>query len=145
MTFADFNAHTDPIFSKLGLLKVRDVIKAEQVKIAYKYHIDELPEQLMSLFSLRSEIGDRILGRNRDHFLYLSNFRTMNFGKRSIRYHCSKLWNLTLGKGIIVAPKKIVTFKDVKSFAHLKYVLKKHFLLLFIIIVNYYNFNLIPQ
>ena len=36
MTFSDFNSHTNPLFIDLKLLKVRDVIKSQQLKLVYE-------------------------------------------------------------------------------------------------------------
>ena len=35
LTFADFNSHTDDIFKDLKIIKVRDIIKMQQLKVAY--------------------------------------------------------------------------------------------------------------
>ena len=36
MTFSGFNSHTNPLFIDLKLLKVRDIIKSQQLKIMYE-------------------------------------------------------------------------------------------------------------
>jgi len=38
MTFADFNSHTNHIFCDLKLLKVRDIIKVQQIKLVYEFY-----------------------------------------------------------------------------------------------------------
>ncbi len=35
--FSKYNAHTDPIFKKEKLLKLRDIIKLQELKFYYKY------------------------------------------------------------------------------------------------------------
>ena len=54
MTFAPFNSNTDQAFIELGLLKVREVIKTNQLKVEYDFYQKKLPDDLMSLFILRS-------------------------------------------------------------------------------------------
>ena len=56
MTFAPFNAHTNPIFQELELIKVQDVIKSQQLKLVYDFHMNCLPDDLMSLFQLSSNV-----------------------------------------------------------------------------------------
>ena len=50
MTFAPFNSNTDQSFIDLGLLKVREVIKLNQLKVVYDSYDKKLPDDLMSLF-----------------------------------------------------------------------------------------------
>ena len=54
MTFAPFNSNTDQSFIDLRLLKVREVIKMNQLKVVYDFYDKKLPDDLMSLFVLSS-------------------------------------------------------------------------------------------
>ena len=38
MTFSDFNSHTNHLFIDLKLLKVRDIIKSQQLKLVYEFY-----------------------------------------------------------------------------------------------------------
>ena len=50
MTFSDFNSHTNPLFIDLKLLKVRDIIKTQQLKLVYNFYNNSLPTDLKNLF-----------------------------------------------------------------------------------------------
>ena len=38
MTFSDFHCHTNPIFLEPKLLKVREIIKSQQLKLSYEFY-----------------------------------------------------------------------------------------------------------
>ena len=97
MTFAPFNAHTYPIFQEVELIKVQDVIKSQQLKLVYDFHMKCLPDDLMSLFQLSTNVQTTNLELNsaNHNLLYLSPWKTLTYGKKSIRYQCPKLWNHT--------------------------------------------------
>ena len=56
LTFSPFNSHTGDLFKKLKILKVRDVIKMHQLKVAFDFLNNRLPSDLMSLFELASDV-----------------------------------------------------------------------------------------
>ena len=81
MTFAPFNAHTNPIFQELELLKVQDVIKTQQLKLVFDFHTGGLPEDLMSLFQLTTDVQttNLVLNSENRNLLYLPPFKTMTY------------------------------------------------------------------
>ena len=56
MTFSDFNSHTNPLFIDLKLLKVRDIIKLNQLKLVYEFYNNALPTDLHNLFNFNCDI-----------------------------------------------------------------------------------------
>ncbi len=44
-----YNAHTDPIFKQLKLLKVKDILKLQELKFVYKFDKGQLPHYLQNL------------------------------------------------------------------------------------------------
>ena len=56
MTFAPFNSHTNDLFIELGIIKVRDIISMTQLSLVYDFLNECLPSDLMSLFTLSSDI-----------------------------------------------------------------------------------------
>ena len=51
MTFSDFRCQTNHLFIKYIILKIRDIIKLQQLKIVYKFLNTSLPSDL-TLFKL---------------------------------------------------------------------------------------------
>ena len=50
ITSSKFNAHTDPLFQKLKLLKVEDIKNVSYLKFHYKYTKNELPKYFDNMF-----------------------------------------------------------------------------------------------
>ena len=135
MTFAPFNSNTDQSFIDLGLLKVRDVIKLNQLKVVYDFYDKKLPDDLMSLFILSSNVHstNQVLNSALNNLLHTPSFRTVTYGRNSIKYHCAKLWNDMFPTGFIQVDdihKKDshIHLSKINSIHYFKRVLKKHFL-----------------
>ena len=62
-----------------------------------------LPDDLMSLFQLTSDVQTTNLELNsaNNNLLYLPPFKTLTYGKKSIRYQCPKIWNFTFKNGTL--------------------------------------------
>ena len=95
MTFAPFNSHTNDLFIELGIIKVRDIISMTQLSLVYDFLNECLPNDLMSLFSLSSNVHTvpRELNSSVNRLLYIPKVKTTTYGLDSIRYHCATLWN----------------------------------------------------
>ena len=120
MTFAPFDAHSNDIFVELGLLKVRDLISLSQLKLVYDFHNLRLPTDLMSLFTVSSDVHTtaRELNSSINQLLYIPKANTTKYGVNSIRYQCPKLWNKVFKTGIIQVDedkKKNIRLSDIKN------------------------------
>ena len=133
MTFAPFNSHTNPIFQELEMLKVRDVIKIHQMKLIFDFHRDCLPDDLMSLFKLTTDVQttNLVLSSSKNNLLYTPRFQTMTYGKKSIKYQCPKIWNQTFKNGSLQTEldrTKDIKLDSIKTVNHFKKSLKRHYL-----------------
>ena len=137
MTFSDFNSHTTPLFIDLKLLKIRDIIKFQQLKLVYEFCKDALPDDLQNLFKFSSDVHSTNLTLNSAYkkLLHIPNIKTVTYGNKSIKYHCAVLWNIIFKNGITIDKHRNhnVTFDMIRNVNHLKRTLKKHFLF------NYYT------
>ena len=69
-------------FVDLKLLKVRDVIKSQQLKLAYEFFINTLPSDLQNLFKLSSDSHTTQMKLNsayKKHF-YIPQIKTVTYG-----------------------------------------------------------------
>ena len=93
INLSKYNAHTEPLFKELTLLKVTDILKLQELKFYYKYKNNKLPHYLQSLpFSYNIDIHShetRI--QNRLH----EPKTTHEFAKKCIRYDIVKVVNST--------------------------------------------------
>ena len=132
MTFSPFNSHTNQIFVDLKLLKVRDLISMSQLGLVHDFLNERLPIDLMSFFRLSGEVytTSRELRSTVNRLIYIPKFKTIKYGKDSIRYKCAKLWNSTFKTGYITVDdgqSKNVNVHNITVRAF-KTILKKHFL-----------------
>ena len=133
MTFAPFDSNTDQSYIDLGLLKVREVIKTNQLKIVYDFYDQKLPDDLMSLFVLSSNIHstNQVLNSAINNLIHIPSFDTISYGRNSIKYHCARLWNETFPTGFIQVNAdrtKDIHLSKINSIHYFKKTLKKHFL-----------------
>ena len=133
LTFAPFNSNADQLYLDLGLLKVREVIKTNQLKIVYDFFDKKLPQDLMSLFILSTNIHTTNLSLNSaiNNLIHIPGFETVTYGQNSIKYKCAKLWNdmFPTGKIQIEADRsKDIHLSKINNIHYFKKVLKKHFL-----------------
>ena len=92
VTNSKYNAHTDPIFKKLGLLKIHDIYKSTALKVYFKYKNDKVPSYFKELFSVSYQFHDHdTRNRNQPRF-YQTNTA---LAKASVRYYVPRLIHTT--------------------------------------------------
>lgn len=90
ITCSYFRAPSNPIFRKLGILKLPDIYKYETLMFVYKFKHNLLPVCCMHLLQLRTHSGHYHLRKESD--FVLSTFRTLS-RKRSVTIAGPELWN----------------------------------------------------
>ena len=94
ITNSSYNAHTDPPFKKLSLLKVKDLFRLNVLKLYYKFRKVNLPVYTMSMFTYAdaAPMHDYNLRKNS----VLKNVTTTTCsGENCIRFHLPVLINNT--------------------------------------------------
>ena len=101
LTFAPYNSNVDQTFIDLKLLKVREIIKIHQLKVVYDFHDKVLPDDLMGLFRLSTNVHstNQILNSALNNLIHIPRINTVTYGNHSIRYHCAQLWNQMFRSG----------------------------------------------
>ena len=93
MTFSDLNRPTNQLFIDLKLLKDRDVIKSQRLKLVYEYYDKSLSIDLQNLFPLSSEVHPTNLELNSARkMLHIPTINT-TYGIKSNKFRCAELWN----------------------------------------------------
>ena len=133
MTFAPYNSNVDQSFLDLKLLKVREVIKSQQLKVVHDFHDKSLPDDLMGLFRLSTNVHttNQTLNSALNNLIHIPRINTVSYGNHSIRYHCAQLWNQKFRNGsfrIDSNPANDVKLCKVNSIHYFKKKLKQHFL-----------------
>ena len=76
MTNSKYNAHTDPLFNSLKLLKIKDIFDVQCMKFWYKFVNNNVPTYFASMFRYNHELYEI---QTRSHeLLHLYPFRTSN-------------------------------------------------------------------
>ena len=90
MTNSRYNAHTEPLFKKLTLLKVKDIFDVQCLKFWYKFVNNKLPKYFRDMFKFNHELHD-IVTRNHD---CLQLYPTRTSGAQNVlRHHIPELLN----------------------------------------------------
>jgi len=92
MTFSAFQAHTQPLFFELQILKFPDLVFLYTALFMYDYHNDNLPISFKSYFTRVNQIHNyntRLASKNS---YALPKART-NYGKYNIKFSGVTVWN----------------------------------------------------
>ena len=93
MTFSDFNAHSNPIFSKLKILKLPDLVFLQTALFMYDFHSGNLPVSFSLYFTQVHQKHNYNTRLSSKSSYCLPRIRT-NFGKFNIRFSGAKCWNV---------------------------------------------------
>ena len=83
ITNSKYNAHTEPLFKDLHLLKITDIFDVQCMKFWYKLSNNTLPNYFWSMFQYNSSLYD-IETRNNNQ---MHVFPTQTFGARNVLRH----------------------------------------------------------
>ena len=92
ISFAEFRAHTSPLFSHLEILKLSDLIFLNNALLMYDFHENNLPPVFHDFFTPVSNVHKYNTRLASKDSYYISKVRT-NYGKFSFRYVGAKVWN----------------------------------------------------
>ncbi len=125
-----YKAHTEPIFKTLKLLKIKDILRLQELKFYYKYENDKLPYYLANLpFSTNTSIDSPATRRQNKIHLFKPNHE---YAKHCIIYDIPTVINST--------PNNIIA-KIYTQLARVSGYIKQHFLQSYqegCTIINYY-------
>ena len=93
MTFM-CNAHTAPLFSHPGILKVHDVHQFHLLSFVYYCHYKIAPAHFHSYFKPSSEVHNYNTRMASRGDLFLQRKNTFQYGIRCIQYTGTRLWNM---------------------------------------------------
>ena len=114
MNFSTYNSHTNELFIRDKILKIEDMIKYEQIKLAFEYKKCTLPNDTMSLF--QENINQFNTRNMKKGGLIIPKITSVSYGDRSLRCVIPKVWNEYI---------KHKDYQSLKSALHLKSLYKK--------------------
>ena len=89
-----YNAHTEPLFKSLNLLKVEDIFKIKILKFYYKYSQKTLPLYFNEMFTKTSDQHNHGTRQQSAQILYKYPTRT-DIGRKCIRHLLPEIVNKT--------------------------------------------------
>ena len=93
VSLSKYNAHTEPIFKRLHLLKVADILKIQELKFYYRFMHNTLPRYLQRIaFHQNSTIHDHNTRRQNKLHITRTNHE---YAKRCIRHNIPRTINNT--------------------------------------------------
>ena len=90
ISFSGFRSHTNHLFTEYRILKVRDVIKLQQLQLLYSFLDNSLPTNLRKMFKLNEDVHTH---HTRQVF-HIPGVNTSIYGINSIKFRCPDLWNI---------------------------------------------------
>ena len=129
LTFSKFNSEPGPAINELSLTRVRDVIKIQQLKLAYEFCNELLPSDLNNLFafSRATQSTNLNLISNINNHLRIPPVHSVNSGILSLRFKCTQLWNNFMSTKVTVKGSLVPIMSLIKNIHQFKRVVKKHF------------------
>ena len=91
--FADFGAHSDPLFKELKVLKIEDTIKLQNCLFVHDYLNNKLPDCFDNYFEIISDIHTQCTINSILGCLFVPHFNTTKHGIKSFTRKCINNWN----------------------------------------------------
>ena len=92
ITSSKYNAHTEPLFKQLNLLKVNDIFELTALKLFYKLKKNYLPVYITGMFQDFSREHDH---NTRQHLVLNNVFSSSRYSEKCIRFHhCEQYWHM---------------------------------------------------
>ena len=117
INFESFQAHTNPLFKNLKILKLKDVFQLELLKFVFDYKNKNLPYILNMLFKETGMTHSHNTRGVTNKNLYIPAFNSTHFGQWTLKYQCPYLWNKVSNELVIDINITKKTFaKQIKEF-----------------------------
>ena len=92
MTFSHIKTPSRPLFQKLEILNIFEIVKLQLGEIAFKYSKDQLPSTFSKLFIDMNEVHQYSTRSKSNKNLYIPR-KKLNYGQHGVQYAASKNWN----------------------------------------------------
>ena len=92
ITFSPYDAHTDPLFKELKILKLEDQISLYNSLLVHDFSCDELPTSFDNYFTLCTELYDTDTRRHAGA-VFVPQVSSKRYGRQSIKLSSILVWN----------------------------------------------------
>ena len=120
ITFSDCRSHSKPLFRRLNILSIDDVVDSNLIKLIFQFKNGFLPSDLNDLFKLCKDNHTHRTRNVSHNRLNIPSINTSDHGIKSLKFIAPSKWN--------EYSKKIPQIDDVDSYFRLNILLKDYFL-----------------
>ena len=92
MSFSSFTAHSEPLFKKFGILKLKDQISLLNCLLIHDQTRNLLPKSFNDFFIPCSDLYD-IGTKRQPGFMFIKQVNSEKYGRQSIQVSASLMWN----------------------------------------------------
>ena len=93
MNFSLFNSHTNELFADNNILKFKDIIQIEQIKLVFEFKNKNVPIQLLDIFNFNSNVHSHFTRIVANEGLRVLQIYSTNFVDKSLRCSAAITWN----------------------------------------------------
>ena len=93
INFSPFNCHTISLFAENHILKLEDSITANKLKLALDFKTNNIPSDLMNMFTYSSDVHSHNTRNAANHGFHVPRVCSTNFGINTLKYSVPITWN----------------------------------------------------
>ena len=93
MTFSQFKAHSEPLFKKLKILKVKDNIFLQNCLFVYDYFHGNLPKSFDNIFMKLEDLHTNNTRNAHIGMIAVPTYNSTRYGLNSVYKKCIDSWN----------------------------------------------------
>ena len=94
MTFAEFKAHSEPLFKQLGILKFEDNIELSNCLFVHDFLLNNLPDSYVDTFTRLLDKNNCSTRQACTGMLFQPQYNSTTFGLKCIYKRCIDSWNM---------------------------------------------------
>ena len=92
ITFSDIKTPSRPLFQKLEMLNIFEIVKLQLAEITFKHSKNQLPSIFTSLFIDMNDIHQHNTRSKSNKNLFIPR-KNLNYGQHGVQYAATKNWN----------------------------------------------------
>ena len=124
MTFSQFRAHSAPLFSRLNILTIFDLVKMQNVLFVHRVLNYKVPDEVGNYFQFTLKSHEHNTRESRAGCLEIPNVNSSSYGIKSLSYQSISTWNWISRSYVDSIESQLINCK----YSALKHLLKQHFL-----------------
>ena len=93
MTFSPFRAHSSPLFARLKILKIFDLVKVLNILFVHQVLNDNVPDEVRSYFQFTIKKHEYYTRECESGCLIIPNVKTNSYDINSLSYQSISTWN----------------------------------------------------